>query len=43
MRGYAAGELKTDFRSFENWWGRGQQYLGLVRTTGGKDSIRTAQ
>jgi len=32
---YADGDLKTDFRSFEKWWGRGQQYLGLVKTAGG--------
>ena len=36
IQSYASGELKTDFRSFEKWWGRGQQYLGLVKTVGGK-------
>lgn len=34
-RRYAAGDLQADFRSFEKWWGRGQQYLGLVNTAGG--------
>lgn len=37
-RKYAAGDLKADFRSFEKWWGRGQQYLGLVKTVGGNAS-----
>jgi len=38
IRKYAGGELKTDFGRFEKWWGRGQQYLGLVKTVGGKAS-----
>ncbi len=42
-RSYAAGEPKADFRSFEKWWGRGQQYLGLVRTAGGKVPPLAAQ
>lgn len=34
-RKYATGDMKVDFRSFEKWWGRGQQYLGMVKTVSG--------
>ena len=30
IRGLAMGDEKTDFGSFEKWWGRGQQYLSLI-------------